>query len=396
MKSAILALALGLSALTFAQNGQWDKERAFLHAFKLKASGRHIVKTTAMPEGTTEIVFRMTVLDDNQQLSSNLVSLLKSIPDPTAVSQGSAAAVFLASKIAGDDKNRFAIFTSEESAKKYAEGGVLAGACYAQNVPVNKEVRLLSSGAACTRTQVLYFVFESANRLMAQNVVLEIVPWVDAKQARGWKAENKQSVLDLCETSALAKLMTRPDDLCLCILDHLSKAYTWPEYQALLPAEKSKRYRDMGNRCLDAQTGDKSVQQTLRSQASDHFAQGRYDKAIGLLESGIFAHNTQTARDELEMSRYLLFSRQYERARPYLERAEKAGADFLEVQMIQAHLHLLEGDFSKARAIHRKFLNQGVSTEHSWRDRALSDLNRLETEGHRADYSRIRKILTDD
>src|SRR5690606_1103008 len=184
--------------------------------------------------------------------SGNLVSLLKGIPDPTAISQGSAAAVFLASKIAGDDKNRFAVFISEESARTYADGGALTGACYVQNVPVNKEVRLLSSNAVCTKSAVLYFVFESANRLMAQNVVLEVVPWIDANQARGWNNANKQSVLDLCETSALAKLMISADDLCLCIQEHISKEYTWAEFQALLPAEKSKRYRDMGNRCLDA------------------------------------------------------------------------------------------------------------------------------------------------
>jgi len=198
MKFAVVALALGFCALAFGQNGQWDRERAFSHTFKLKASGRYIVKTTPMPQGTTEIVFRMTVLEDNQQISGNLVSLLKGIPDPTAISQGSAAAVFLASKIAGDDKNRFAVFISEESARTYADGGALTGACYVQNVPVNKEVRLLSSNAVCTKSAVLYFVFESANRLMAQNVVLEVVPWIDANQARGWNNANKQSVLDLC------------------------------------------------------------------------------------------------------------------------------------------------------------------------------------------------------
>jgi len=190
--------------------------------------------------------------------------------------------------------------------------------------------------------------------------------------------------------------MISADDLCLCIQEHISKEYTWAEFQALLPAEKSKRYRDMGNRCLDAQKGDKTLQQTLRSQAADHFAQRRYDKAIALLESGIFAHGAQTATDELEMARYLLFSHQYERSKPYLERAQQAGVDGLQVQMIQAHLHLVEGGFSKARAIHRKFLDQRISATQSWRDRALSDLNRLEAEGHRADYSRIRKILTDD
>jgi hypothetical protein len=37
--------------------------------------------------GTTELIFRITLLDDNQQMAGSLVSLLKAIPDPTGISQ---------------------------------------------------------------------------------------------------------------------------------------------------------------------------------------------------------------------------------------------------------------------------------------------------------------------
>jgi hypothetical protein len=48
-------------------------------------------------------------LDDNQKIASSLVSLLKAIPIPRN-QPGSAGAVFLLSRISGDDKSKYAVF----------------------------------------------------------------------------------------------------------------------------------------------------------------------------------------------------------------------------------------------------------------------------------------------
>jgi hypothetical protein len=48
-------------------------------------------------------------LDDNQKIANSLVSLLKAVPDPTGISQG-LRAVFLLSRISGDDKSSYAVF----------------------------------------------------------------------------------------------------------------------------------------------------------------------------------------------------------------------------------------------------------------------------------------------
>ena len=82
------------------------------------ARDRISIATEDLPVGTTEIVYRITLLDKNQEMANSLVSLLKAIPDPTGVSQGSAGAVFLMSKISGDDECTYSIFTSNENAKK--------------------------------------------------------------------------------------------------------------------------------------------------------------------------------------------------------------------------------------------------------------------------------------
>ena len=96
-------------SLSAQQSGYWDKARVTSKEINLSAGDRISIKSEDFPKGTTEIIYRITLLDDNQQLASSLVSLLKSVPDPSGISQGSAGAVFLMSKISGDDKSIYSL-----------------------------------------------------------------------------------------------------------------------------------------------------------------------------------------------------------------------------------------------------------------------------------------------
>jgi hypothetical protein len=44
-----------------------------------------VIKTDDFPVGTTELIYRITLLDDNQKIANSLVSLLKAVPDPTGI-----------------------------------------------------------------------------------------------------------------------------------------------------------------------------------------------------------------------------------------------------------------------------------------------------------------------
>ena len=113
MKNRFLLLFIFLSLKIFSQtDGFWDKERSIYKEINVSAGQRIIVKTEDLPAGTTEFVYRITLLDENQQLANSLVSVLKAIPDPTGISQGSAGAVFILSKVSGDDKCKYALFSS--------------------------------------------------------------------------------------------------------------------------------------------------------------------------------------------------------------------------------------------------------------------------------------------
>ncbi|MBL0012369.1 MAG: hypothetical protein IPP30_00980 [Flavobacterium sp.] len=95
MRNKLTILFLAITSLTVAQiDGYWDKERATSKQVVVSARDRIVIPIEEFPEGTTEVVYRITLLDENQQLSSSLVSILKAIPDPTGISQGSAGAIF--------------------------------------------------------------------------------------------------------------------------------------------------------------------------------------------------------------------------------------------------------------------------------------------------------------
>lgn len=379
-----------------AQNGYWDKERATSKEIIVPAGERVVIKTENFPLGTTEFVYRITVLDENQQMAGSLVSLLKSIPDPSGISQGSAGAVFLLSKISGDDKCKYALFTDKDKSEVYRASGKPEKACIYQNNPVSKEVKLVTGRSLCLNSPIVYFGFESDNWIMKQKIVLEVVPWVDKKASSGWTNENKKAVLELCETSGLAQLMIDAEPLCTCILDQFTFKYTHAEYQKLLLEEKAKAFRDFGDNCLDSKSANKGLLSAIRSQSVQHFAAARYDKAIDLMNSAIFANGNANSRDYYNQGLSYLYSRQFSKARQSLDEAEKLDGSDLLIKLAKAHALLLSDDFSRARDIYRKYKGENVNTTTSWKERVKKDFADLRKAGlDSRDFEKIAKILED-
>jgi hypothetical protein len=153
----IIVTIISFQSVFSQKDGYWDKTRATTEEITVSARDRIIIKTQDFPEGTTEVVYRITLLDKNQQMAGSLVSVLKAIPDPTGISQGSAGAVFILSKISGDDKCKYAVFSSAELATKYKENGKTEDACWCK---IRQSARMPSD-------------FLLINRLVC-NLILEI------------------------------------------------------------------------------------------------------------------------------------------------------------------------------------------------------------------------------
>ena len=382
---------------SFAQkDGYWDKTRATTQEITVSARNRIIIKTQDFPEGTTEVVFRITLLDKNQQMAGSLVSVLKAIPDPTGISQGSAGAVFILSKISGEDKCKYAIFSNADLAKKYKEDGKTENACFTQNTPISKDAKVLSTDKSpCMKLNSanLWFGFESKNWIMNQKIILEVVPWVDNKLSRGWSVDNRKSIIDQCKTSNLAQKMSSSDDFCVCILDQMQTKYTFKEFQKLLAVERAKAFKDFGTSCFGESNLSKAVYEDLRKQAALLAKQAKQGEAITKLMT-IINDGKASALDYNSIGSNYILTKQYGKAIKFLKEGEKLDDAELLIKLNLAHAYLLNDNYSSAKTIYKEYQSQNVTDSLSWNEKIQQDFEAFKKAGiQNKDFERVLKFL---
>lgn len=398
LNQLFLVLFIGISSTSiFAQkDGYWDKERAFNKEIIVSARERIVIKTEDLPVGTTEVVFRITLLDQNQQMAGSLVSVLKSIPDPTGISQGSAGAVFLMSKISGDDKCKYAIFSNAVSAAEYKKSGDTDNACFEQEEAVSKDAKRLSidkSLCLLPNSNAMWFGFESKNWVMNQKIVLEVVPWVNNRLSSGWTLENRKLVINQCKASDLAKKIILSDDFCVCVLNKIQKEYKFQEFQKLMPIEKSKAYKDYGNACFDETGASDKVYSDLRNQATDLAKQGKYGEVIAKL-SVIVVNGKPNATDYNNLGNAYIMTKQYAKGIKFLKEGEKLDDSELLIQLNLAHAYLLNKDFRSAKPIYKKYQSQNVNDSTSWTQKVKRDFETFKMAGLPSkDFDRVLRLL---
>jgi hypothetical protein len=394
-KQLLSFITLLFTTLAFAQqDGYWDKDRSTTKEIKVSARDRIVIKTEDLPLGTTEIVYRITLLDENQQLASSLVSVLKSIPDPTGISQGSAGAVFVLSKISGDDKCTYAIFSSDKLALEYKDSGKTLESCLVQDEPVSKDAKRLSiEKSKCLNGNALWFGFESKNWIMNQKIILEVVPWVDKKLSRGWSLDNRKNIIDQCKTSSLAQKMVNSDDFCVCVLDKIQNKYKYQEFQKLLAVERSKAFKDSGSSCFGETSTSNAVYADLRTQASLLIKKAKYGDAIEKL--GVIVNDGKaTVLDYSAIGSCYLLTKQYGKALKYLQDGEKLDSTELLLQLNLAHAYLLNDDYKEAKKIYKKYQNQNVTDSLSWVQKTEQDFKAFQKAGiQNEDFERVLKLI---
>jgi len=396
-KFGFILFLLKTFTATAQQNGYWDKDRATTKEIIVSARDRIAVKTEDLPVGTTEVVYRITLLDENQQIASSLVSVLKAIPDPTGISQGSAGAVFLLSKVSGDDKCKYAVFSNASLASAYEKTGKTDKACITQEEPLNKDAKRLSiNKLKCLQSDLenLWFGFESKNWFMKQKIVLEVVPWVDNKLSRGWNLENRKNIINQIRSSELAKKMINSNDFVLCILDKVQKDFTYNELQELLAIERKKVYKDYGNTCLTEKPVNKGILTSIRMDAMQHFKNKRYAEAIDLLNSGIIDNGNANVFDYNAIATYYLYSRQYDKAERAISQGLQLDNTELGLQLSLAHYYLLTNQFSKSKSIHKKYKSQNITATTGWSNKTKMDFEDFKKAGIESrDFAKILNIF---
>ncbi len=371
LKKLFITLSLINVAFSVAQSkdGYWDNVRTTNETISLKAGEKKVVKTTDFPEGTTEVVYRITMLNDNQKLSSSLVSVLKAIPDPTGISQGAAGAVFLASTISGDDKCKYAIFTDPKISDAFISSGKTNNACLVQSTPVNKEARILkmkSSDCMTLKTQNLYFAIQSDNWVLGEKVILEVVPWVDIKASRGWNSDSKNEIITLSKSLKVYSLLTNKDAFSVAFLEKISEKYTYKEFNNLIPIERSASIELVTEEALKKTGEDKKYFALFRERANAAVNQGKFEDAITIIQSELINKNHAESIDYATLANYYLLSKQFDKSEKVLNEAIAKDTTDINLQLQVAHLYLFTDRLSEAKDIHKKYKEQHINPKTSW------------------------------
>lgn len=399
MAKKILFIILSfLSIVTKAQNqdGYWDKDRATTRETILSAGTITWIRTDELPIGTTEIVYRITILDVNQKLVNSLSTALMAIPDPSGISKGSGLALSLMSGLSGDDNCYYSIFNSNELANNYSKTGNYKTACYSNPNEVNRDVnRIILNKSNCLteNTRYLWFGFKSTNMIMDEKIVLEVVPWVDNIASRGWTNVIKTQFIENCKTNQAISNINNPEEYCLCLLNELQNNYKVQDFQKLIPQEQNKIMQKTGTKCLSTTGELDNIYNKERSLAITYISNKQYNDATDkYLE--IIKNTTPQYTDYNNLGYCYILTKQYLKAIKYLKEGEKIDETDLMIKGNLAHAYLLNGDFEIAKNIYLKYKSQNINGNQSWSEMVKTDFKDFKENGLQSEhYDEILSLM---
>ena len=372
-----------INGISIAQQSQgyWDKERTTSKEIKVSAGEKIIVKSEDFPEGTTEFVYRITVLDENQKLASDLASVLKAIPDPYFIGKGTGGAINLASAISGSDKCTYAIFSDNAKANNFTKTGNTKSSCVFQNNPVSKDAKVVSlekSNCLKGESQNIWFGFQSENWLLGEKIVLEIVPWIDVKSSKIWSQSSKKSAILFVKTTQTASILSNSESYVYNILEKLQNDYKYSAFQKLSLSEKNQAIAKFEKSALQETNNTSDYCKYYRQKSNTLALKSKFEEAIQLLNNKIIDIGIASVLDYNVLSEMYLYTKQFEKALKYLKLAEKLDATELLVQLNLAHTFMFLDKISDSKKIHSQFLSQNVSATQSWKNKTINDLDKFQ------------------
>ena len=386
MKRTIITLMimLILPFCSFAQenqeqDGYWDYQRV-IEKNILVTNGESKVVSVQLPEGTTQIIYRITYLSPNEAISDNLSTVLANIPSGYA--KGAAAAMSLLKTIGGDNKGRYHIFINNQDASNYVSTQVANNACYSsqKDIPGEKNFMTMNDLYGCMKedTRLLYFTFFNGNYVYDEKVVFELMPWVDKKASRGWTLELKENLQKFCVADFPE--LTKPNEVCNCIIEKFQENYKKQDLQQFTDEELLKILNSFKNNCAD-ETGENENQfDILRKNAVLAANENNFSTAI-INYLQIINGGNATAIDYNNLGYYYLLTKQYLKALKYLKEAETKDETDLLIKGNLAHAYLLNGEIDKAKELYVKFKDQNINEEMSWYQMVVSDFDTFKSKG---------------
>lgn len=386
-----------ITQISFAQkDGFWDKERAFTKEIKLSSGNRTLVKIDDLPEGASEFVFRILLIDENGKITTSLASILKAIPDPTGISQGTAGAIFLTNSLSGDDTCIYGIYTSEKSGNQFLKDGKLETACYFSKDAINKDSKVISiKNTKCFENAPnIWFAFENKNWVFSTKIVLEVVSWVDYSASRGWNLESKKELVSLGKKLDWYKKSSNQSLFLAQFLESFTEKYKFSEYKQMLALEKSKAINEVQEIALKKTNQFDSYLNTIRMEAIQLYKNNKVDEAISKIQNEIIFKKAASHTDYGLLGSFYLSFKQFEMAELNLEKAILLDKTDLSHKLNLSYVYLFTNRVSEAKEIHNQYKIQNITSNVSWVNQTKSDFSDFEKNGFPTDnFKKILRIL---
>lgn len=385
MKKLVTILYLSLILFTLHSQdakGYWDVVRSPLKKFQLQP---HTVRMYEIdiPYGTTQLVYRLTVLQTSQDIPNKLAGIASSFKTPEALIAG--AALKLGSALIGTDKCSFYIYQN----KKDALNNVGKNACDA--IPNATQCNgYLNNKCITIYSNKIYVVVETININFPSNIVIEILPWVEPDKERGW---SKEAIIKTKEV--LVKDYN--EDIIDCIAEKLVKDYSVMELVKIGAENEKKVLDEYSMACLDELGISKDlyneIDNNYRNEADSLIGIKKYTDAIDIY----LMLDEDTSANDMDYNSlgwcYLL-TKQYLKAIKYLKKGEKIDETNLLIQENLAHAYLLSNNFEKAKEIYIKYKGFNVDETQSWEDSVKEDFKTFAEMGIKSDkYNQILELL---
>ncbi len=397
LKMKKIFILLLITQISFAQkDGFWDKERAFTKEIKLSAGNRTLVKIDDLPEGASEFVFRILLIDENGKITTSLASILKAIPDPTGISQGTAGAIFLTNSLSGDDTCVYGIYTSEKAGNQFLNDGKLETACYFSKDAINKDSKVISiKNTKCFENAPnIWFAFENKNWVFSTKIVLEVVAWVDYSASRGWNLESKKELVSLGKKLDWYKKSSNQSLFLAQFLESFTEKYKFSEYKQMLALEKSKAIIEVQEIALKKTNQFDSYLNTIRMEAIQLYKNNKVDEAISKIQNEIIFKKAANHIDYGLLGSFYLSFKQFEMAELNLEKAILLDKTDLSHKLNLSYVYLFTNRVSEAKDIHNQYKIQNITSNVSWVNQTKSDFSDFEKNGFPTDnFKKILRIL---
>lgn len=377
-------------------DGYWDKENIITQTFSLNGqtqflnsdANKKIIKID-LPVGTTKIFYKITVI---QEKSKSFVSLKNTLTALSFISnEAKIANSLLDINSNGTNKCYYSVFSSIDEAKKYKEYGIKgSNPCYTNSNQISSHTNVLYENSLCLNNSnfknTIYFGIKNTNSFESENIYLEVMPWINNKQATGWNTDIKKDFLYKCKK----RYTTTPndEDFCLCILDKLIEDYSVDEYNRLLPIERQKHIESKEIDCKESTGINEQITEQIQDEADNYFDIGDYKNAIEkYLE--LVENKKADVNDYQGLAESYLLTKQFTKALKYIKIAEQLDSDDLSIKLDLAHSLLLTDNFEEAKKIYLKYKNENIDDKISWIKNIKDDFKEMIENGFNSDYFNI-------